>query len=305
MDWTVYWFMFPACVLIAAVAMFSGISGAALLTPVFLIGFPLFDVPRLSTVEAIGTSLLLETSGFGAGVYRYLTLRLVDLATAGALVAITLPVGVLGAIAARHVPSQALRIGYGAAMVALAWLLSRKEPGLAADRNHAAPALVVESDRAHAPCPEGERRRIEAAGGTLYEYCAHGLGLQRLVSGAGAFVAGLISTGVGEATLPGLVRRSHLPVAVAAATSTMVVAATVTGAAATHLVELAREGGLSAIPWNLVVWAVPGAAIGAFIGTHLQGRVSEDAARRFFSGLFLAIGLTFLVAFTAFKGRFT
>lgn len=46
----------------------SGISGAAMLVPVFLIGFPLFDVPRLTTVEAIGTSLFLETSGFGTGL---------------------------------------------------------------------------------------------------------------------------------------------------------------------------------------------------------------------------------------------
>ena len=43
MDWTVYWFMFPVCIGVASVAMFSGISGAAFLTPIFLIGFPLFD----------------------------------------------------------------------------------------------------------------------------------------------------------------------------------------------------------------------------------------------------------------------
>jgi hypothetical protein len=61
MDWTVYWFMLPVCIAIASVAMFSGISGAALLIPVFLIGFPLLDVPRLTTVEAVGTSLLLES----------------------------------------------------------------------------------------------------------------------------------------------------------------------------------------------------------------------------------------------------
>ncbi len=42
--------------------MFSGISGAAMLIPVFLIAFPLLGVPQLTTVEAIGTSLLLETS---------------------------------------------------------------------------------------------------------------------------------------------------------------------------------------------------------------------------------------------------
>ena len=54
--------MLPACLVIATVAMFSGISGAALLTPVFLIAFPLIGVPRLGTVAAIGTSPLLEIS---------------------------------------------------------------------------------------------------------------------------------------------------------------------------------------------------------------------------------------------------
>jgi uncharacterized membrane protein YfcA len=49
---------------------------------------------------------------------------------------------------------------------------------------------------------------------------------------------------------------------------------------------------------------VPGAIGGALIGTRLQGRVSEDAARRFFAGLFAAIGITFLLAFTAFVHRF-
>jgi len=77
-DWTVYWFMLPACVVIAGLAMFSGISGAAMLTPFFLIGFPLLSVPTLTTVAAIGTSLLLETSGFGSGVYGYLRRGLVD-----------------------------------------------------------------------------------------------------------------------------------------------------------------------------------------------------------------------------------
>jgi uncharacterized membrane protein YfcA len=117
-------------------------------------------------------------------------------------------------------------------------------------------------------------------------------------------LTGLISTGVGEATLPTLVRRSRVPVPVAAATSTFVVAGTVVVAALAHLVQLARERGFAAIPWNLIVWGVPGAIIGATLGTHLQGRVSERATRRFFSGLFLAIGVTFLLAFTVFARRF-
>jgi uncharacterized protein len=303
-DWTVYWFMLPVCVVVASVAMFSGISGAAMLTPVFLIGFPLLGVPRLTTVEAIGTSLLLETSGFGTGVARYLAMRLADLETARSIIAVTLPLGALGAVAARHTPAQALRIGYGVAMLGLAWLLARKPPGGSAAEGAPQPALVRQSDRSHPPCGHGQARQLRTAAGRTYAWCAHGLRGQRAISGAGALVAGLISTGVGEATLPPLVRRSRFPVPVAAATSTLIVAGTVTGAAATHLVQLVAAGGLAAIPWNLLVWAVPGAVTGALLGTRLQGRVREDTARRFFAGLFALIGLTFLLAFTVFASRF-
>jgi uncharacterized membrane protein YfcA len=47
------------------------------------------------------------------------------------------------------------------------------------------------------------------------------------------------------------------------------------------------------------VWAVPGALIGATIGTWLQGRIDARATKVFFTALFLAIGATFLLAFTA------
>lgn len=66
-----------------------------------------------------------------------------------------------------------------------------------------------------------------------------------------------------------------------------------------------QEGGLAAVPWDLLAWAVPGALVGALVGTRFQGRVSEDAARRFFSALLLAIGLTFLMVFTVFSDRFS
>jgi uncharacterized protein len=303
-DWTVYWFMLPVCTVVATVAMFSGISGAALLTPTFLIGFPLFGIPRLSLVAAIGTSLFLESSGFGTGLFRYLRLRLVDEQTAKLLSVVTVPLGALGAILARYAPADALRLGYGVGMLALAWLLLQDGDKGRRTEEGPAPAVVSESEQSHPQCEHGEHRDVHAASGKAYHYCAHGLGLQRLISGAGALVAGMISTCVGEATLPGLVRRSRLPVPVAAATSTVVVAGTVVGAATTHLIQLVLEGGLGAIPWNLIVWAVPGAILGAYLGTRLQGRVSERLARYFFAALFAAIGVAFLLAFTVFVDRF-
>lgn len=297
MDWTVYWYMLPVCVLVAGLAMFSGISGAAMLTPFFLIGFPLLGVPTLTTVAAIGTSLFLETSGFGSGVYGYLRRRLVDWKLAGSLIAVSLPAGALGAVLARNVPAQSLRISYGVAMLGLAWLLLQ----------HQTLEEHEEHEEHEDPCRGmhgATERELIAAGGVRYRYCIHGMGLSRLFSGIGGGIAGLISTGIGEATLPTLVRRVRLPIPVAAATSTVVVAGTVVGAAVTHLVQLAAEGGFDAIPWNLIVWAVPGALIGAQIGTTLQGRLDEALTRRFFAALFAIIGVTFFVAFTVFRSRF-
>lgn len=111
-------------------------------------------------------------------------------------------------------------------------------------------------------------------------------------------------SGISGAAMPNLVKRVRMPVPVAAATSTVVVAGTVLGAAITHLVELARVGGFDAIPWDLIVWAAPGSMLGAQLGSRLQGRFNEFATRRFFGILFGVIGVVFLVAFTVFRRRF-
>jgi uncharacterized membrane protein YfcA len=304
-DWFAYWFMLPALIMIAAIANFSGISGAALMMPLFLVGFPLLSVPRLSTVGAIGAALFIETSGFGTGVYHYRRLGLAEIRTARSLLVVTVPLALAGALLAHQAPATLLRLAYGLAMLGVAWLLfpgGEREPGRRA--SVPCPCLVCDSECATEDCPEAQRRELHAANGATYRWCPRNLGMQRVFSGMGALLTGLISTGVGESTLPTLVRRSRLPVPVAAATSTFVVAGTAMAAALAHLVELARAGGFAAIPWNLIVWGVPGAIIGATIGTHLQGRVSERSTRLFFSALFLAIGVTFLLAFTAFSPRF-
>lgn len=303
MDWFVYWFMFPSCIAIAGVAIFSGISGAALLTPFFMIGFPLLGVPHLTTVQAIGTSLFLETSGFGTGVYRYMKLKLADMKAVKSLVMLTLPAGMIGAIISHYAPSQVLKIGYGLAMLVVSYMLI-KDKSSGKHAQDLGPCLVSDSECSTTQCPIDNQRTVTSSTGKIYTYCAQGMNFQRVISTIGAFVAGLISTGVGEATLPTLVRRSRFPVPVAAATSTMVVAGTVVGAAATHFVELALSGGLHAIPWNLIVWAVPGSFIGASLGSHFQGRVSEKMSRIFFSVLFFLIGVTFLLAFTVFAHFF-
>ena len=66
-----YWFMLPACVIIAGVAVFCGISGATMLLPLFFVLFPLFGVPALTVPQAVGAALVLQVAAFGLAVYRY------------------------------------------------------------------------------------------------------------------------------------------------------------------------------------------------------------------------------------------
>lgn len=273
--------MLPVCVIVAATAMFSGISGAALLTPLFILGFPLFGVPTLTFVEAIGTSLFLETAGFGSGVLFYTRRRLPDYGFVWRLLPVALPAGAAGAILVRHAPTDYLRALYGLLMFAVAYLLWTFHPR--------------EREPRHGR--RGGERVVEGSDGTRYRYRyeRRKLPVTLALTGAGGTLAGLISTGIGEATLPNLVRRVGMPVPVAAATSVIVVAATDGGAAIVHLLLLLREGGFGAVPWNLIAWAVPGAITGSFLGTRLQGRVPERLANRFFGALFTGIGVAFLL----------
>lgn len=138
-------------------------------------------------------------------------------------------------MASAQAPVQALRRGYGVAMVGLALLLVREAqpaetdvapattgtPGRSCPTAEPHPVQRHPDRRHRTPCPLGTARQVTAADGTTYVYCAHGLRGQQFPSGIGAFFAGLISSGVGEATLPGLVRRTA---------------------------QLAADGGFSAIP---------------------------------------------------------
>lgn len=61
MVWELWWLL-PTSVLIATVAMASGVGGAVFFSPIFLL------VLGLEPAVAIGTALLTELFGFGSGL---------------------------------------------------------------------------------------------------------------------------------------------------------------------------------------------------------------------------------------------
>jgi hypothetical protein len=285
MDFALYWFMFPTAILVATTAMLSGIGGAAFFTPIFLIVFPLLgpDYPLHSTIAAIGAALLTQTFGLASGLFGYWRKGLIDYRSALPFIAVAVPVAVAGALASQFVQGTVLKAAYGTLMVVLAVVMLRR------------PIAVGDQDpEAHLDAtlsPVRSFRTIRDRSGREYSFPVPRQGLGVIATSVGAFLTGLVSTGIGEVIMPQLVKRNHVPVAVAAATSVLVVIVTAAVASATQVWGLMAKGGIAAVPWNLVFYTVPGVLIGGQLGPLLQGRISQHAMVRAIGILFFVIAL--------------
>ena len=100
MDFTLYWFMFPVAILVATCAMLSGIGGAALFTPIFILLFPLFGPEYVlqSTMTAVAAALFTQTFGFLSGFIGYWRRKLIDYGLAVRFLRISVPLALVGAL---------------------------------------------------------------------------------------------------------------------------------------------------------------------------------------------------------------
>jgi uncharacterized membrane protein YfcA len=260
MDFTMYWFMFPVSIGVATSAMLSGIGGAALFTPIFVLIFPLLgpQYALATTVTAISAALLTETFGFTSGFVGYYRRKLINFGLAKPYLAIAVPIAILGAIAANRVPGSVLIAAYAALVLILAVFL----------------LFHTKQQVEHAALTPGNK----------------------LATATGAFMTGMVSVGIGEVIVSQLTKRG-VPVGVAAATSVMVVIITAACASLTLVLQIIQEGGTNAMPWNLVCWSIPGVIVGGQIGPLLQGKYSQRAMELGISTLFFMLSIAmFFVA---------
>jgi uncharacterized membrane protein YfcA len=278
MDFTLYWFMFPVSIVVATCAMLSGIGGAALFTPIFILIFPLLgpEYALHSTIAAIAAALITQTFGFLSGFIGYYRRRLIDFRLAARILRVSVPVAIIGALAANYVHDSILLASYALLVAVLAAVMWFNRPPAGAE------AIGL----------EGPPRTIVDSRGHEYSYAEPRLGIRSYsLTGLGAFLTGMVSVGIGEVTISKLTRKG-LPIAVAAATSVLVVIVTVVFASTTLATQLIRDGGWTAVPWNLLVYDIPGVLIGGQIGPLLQGRIAPHTMRR-------AIAILFIVLATA------
>jgi uncharacterized membrane protein YfcA len=295
LDWVQYWFMFPIAMGVATTAMVSGIGGAALFIPIFVIIFPLLgpEYP-LTTAAAIGSALLTEVFGFSSGFVGYYRKRLIDFRSAIPFLMVSVPIAIIGAILLATLKEQEvfLKGAYAVLMLVLCPIILRHTP----------PEKIATPQSVGAAAVSDDRPMLSLTGrdGRTYEYRKPRLGkLGMVATGIGGFLTGLLSVGIGEVIMPQLVKRNRIPVAVAAATSVFTVIITIASASFTQVTALMAAGGANAIPWNLVVYTVPAVIIGGQIGPRLQGKIPQRSMEKVIAVLFGIIGVA--MAFIALR----
>lgn len=275
---TEYWFMFPVSVVVATVAMASGVEGATFFSPIFMLGLGL--PPHV----AIGAGLITETFGFASGLYAYARKKLIDYRLGLGLLMVTVPMAVVGTVLAAHVPAIVLKsiLGAGLLVVAASFLRSpSREEVVYLDGK-------IQSDSG------GERAEtvLVAADGEEIRYtvCNRAEGLT--IAGLGSLFMGMISTGLGELNGYFLLRRCRVPSKVAVATSVFIVAVTALSAATGHVVQFARDGfeALDTV-LSLVVFTVPGVVLGGQLGSYVSARIPHHVLERSMGVLFALVGL--------------
>lgn len=270
-----HWWVFPASMVFALIALASGVSGALFFSPFFML------VVGLSPSQAIGAGLLTEVFGMGNGLRSYVKQRVVDFETAKWLLLGAVPAVVTGALVAHQVDPQILKAIFGVGLLVLGGFLVYYEP----------PEQSVPGE-CEGPYLEKKNTgrgttTIETADGETFTYdtCWRPPGLA--LSTIGAFVTGLISAGLPEIVTTQLVVRCRIPPRVAIGTSVFVLAIAAGAGALVHA--------LTATPvWYVVGWSIPGVLVGGTVGSRVGKFVPSELMETGLGMIFGFVGLLVL-----------
>ncbi|MDF1576597.1 MAG: sulfite exporter TauE/SafE family protein [Bacteroidales bacterium] len=276
-----FWYLLPVSVLIATIAMSSGIGGAVFFSPLFILALGL--EPQM----AIGSALITELFGFSSGLIAYYRARLIDYKLAVNILLFSIPAAIIGTIYADFFPDLVLKAIFASGLLFIgsqlftAW---RRE-----EREKQEELNVKEFEKNY----ESE---LTDSSGRVFRYTVCNKNMGRLFAGVGGAFVGMISVGLAELQEYQLVARCKVPTPVAVATSVFVVVITVLVASAGHFYEFIRQGEevLSQV-LNIVLFTIPGVVIGGQIGPRLQKKLPENLMKVGISILFLVIGIFMFV----------
>ncbi|MEE9181344.1 MAG: sulfite exporter TauE/SafE family protein [candidate division NC10 bacterium] len=269
-----FWWLFPAALLIGAVAMTFGIGGAIFFSPFFVIFL------SLKPEVAIALGILVDVFAFASGLAGYVRSRLVNYHVATRLLPFVAVFALVGAVVGKTLPSNVLELTLAAALFLLAVAFLGRERSVHFV-DHPLHPTRIESERASWAdwWQDIEKKPL------LF-----------VTSSIGGLFVGLVSAGIGEVNAYNFVRRLKMDPAFAAGTSVFIIAFT---ALVTTLFNLSFFA--VADPQDLLVmtqiaiWAVPGVILGAQLGVRISKRIDRRKALLALPVLFAAVGILTVV----------
>lgn len=278
-----YWYMLPVSIVVATVAMASGVEGGTFFAPIFILAL------KLPPEVAIGTALLTEVFGFASGLAAYARKRLIDYRLGLALLVVTVPAVLIGTLLSSLIDPNILKAVLGVGLVAVAASLLRAPDHAEVSRLDSAIRQEYGENRGMTSLITREGEEIH------YTVCNRTEG--RFFVAIGALFMGMISTGLGEMNGFFLLRRCRVPSKVAVATSVFVVAITALIGSSGHFVRFMRSG-QDALPLvlSLCIFTVPGVLVGGQIGSAISERLPQHWLERGLAVLFIFVAGLLLVS---------
>ncbi len=272
-----FWYLLPASILIATIAMSSGIGGAVFFSPLFMLAL------KLDPTIAIGAALATELFGFTSGLAAYMKRKLIDYKLGFNLLLFSVPMAILGTIFSNAVPPDILKAIFAVGIIFIgsqlytSWRKEEREK--------------QESERKEEFRVHFEKLLIDSSG-KKYQYTVCHKDMGRFFAGIGGAFLGMISVGLAELQEYHLVAKCKVPPPVAIATSIFVVVITVLIASVGHFYEFIAHAESSSLEQvlNLIIFTIPGVIIGGQLGPILQKKLPEDKMKIGVSFLFVLVG---------------
>ncbi len=279
-----FWYLLPISILIATLAMSTGIGGAVFFSPLFMVGL------NLSPPTAVGAALVTELFGFTSGLFAYIRAKLIDYKLGMNLLVVSVPLAIVGSLFADSFPDTLVKSIFGLGIIVIGsqlYIAYRKEKK---EREN------LEAELADTASEQYNSRLVDKEG-NVYYYTIKKRWLGRLFASIGGFFIGLISVGLAEILEYRLVAQCRVPPRVAVASAIFVVVVTILLASVTHaytFIQHADDQILRKVG-SIVLFTVPGVIIGGQIGPWVQKRLNQDYMKLFIAGLFTLVGLFMLI----------
>lgn len=260
--------LFAVTFAIAVVAVLGGVGGGVLFVPIVSAVFPL----HLDFVRAAGLLVALTTSLSAAP--SLLANGLASLRLAMPLALIGSVTSIVGAIVGLALPTRAVQISLGVAILAIAafmWRVGRSPRGRVMQPDPLAVALGM-----HGVYQDGAlSRRVE--------WKVHRTPAALVVFAGIGMLAGMFGLGAGWANVPALHVLMGAPLKLSVGTSGLLLSVVDTSAAWVYL----NRGAVLPL---VVVPSILGAILGAKIGARLLGRAPALVVRRIVLALLVVAG---------------